>query len=58
MIFKVTYRFNGETWWEYYKVSSLNALLRHLVSGFVGGLHVWEVKRLLRLPKCVEPIEL
>ncbi len=58
MIFKVTFRFNGETWRKYYKTLNPNALFRYLVGGFVGGSYVWEVKRLLRLPKGVEPIKL
>ena len=58
MIFKVTFKFNGETWWKYYKTRTVSAVLRYLLGGFTKATQVWEVKRVLRLPKGVEPIKL
>lgn len=57
-LFKVTFRFNGETWWKYYKTSSVSAILRYCASGFMFSLQVWEIKRVLRIPKGVEPISI
>ena len=58
MIFKVTYRFNGETWWKFYKARDLSYLWKNLFSYGIDFLTVFEIKRLLRLPKGIEPIEL
>lgn len=58
MIFKVTYRFNGETCYKYYKARDLSVLYHTLFSYGVYMLTVFEIKRLLRVPKGVEPIEL
>lgn len=58
-LFKVTFRFNGESRCTYYKVSSVNAMFRYLITDFTSfSLKIWEIKRVLRLPKGVEPISI
>lgn len=58
MIFKVIFRFNGETWWRYYKALDIACVCRFLLKDSVTAIQVFKIKRLLRLPKGVEPIEL
>ena len=58
MYFKVTFRFNGESGWRHYKCFSLSSLFRELKKSDIQMIAVFEIKRLLRLPKDVECIEL
>ena len=58
MIFKVTYRFNGDTYSKFYKSRDLSYLWKKLFAYGIDFVKVFEIKRLLRLPKGIEPIEL